>query len=129
MYGYCGALDNTGTFVRSSTWTTIVRECENLSSKEKFSELIEDVNSVTLSISNDRWIWSFDNSGEFLIKSTRLYIDDHLLLAVEAPTRRVKEVPIKINIMAWKVSLKVSLVTLIESLNPRIVHEDNPDRT
>ncbi|GJT69110.1 RNA-directed DNA polymerase, eukaryota [Tanacetum coccineum] len=29
--------------------------------------------------------------------------DDHLLLAVGAPTRWVSEVPIKINIMAWKV--------------------------
>ncbi|GJZ02376.1 hypothetical protein Tco_0520337 [Tanacetum coccineum] len=28
-----GALDNTGKFARSSTWTTIVRECGNLSSK------------------------------------------------------------------------------------------------
>nr|GEV15434.1 RNA-directed DNA polymerase, eukaryota [Tanacetum cinerariifolium] len=136
MYGDCGALDNTGTFVRYSTWTTIVRECGNLSSKdcnkismveekinassiscsfrrqrrgsfkeEQFSKLIEDVNSVTLSISNDRWIWSLDSSGEFSIISTRLYIDDHLLLAVGAPTRWVKEVPIKTNIMVWKVSL------------------------
>nr|GEV32311.1 RNA-directed DNA polymerase, eukaryota [Tanacetum cinerariifolium] len=177
MYGDCGALNNTGTFVRSSTWTTIVRECGNLSSKginllshikkkvgngantsfwvdswvsdiplmqlyprmfaldcnkistveekinasfiscsfrrqprgsfekEQFSKLIEYVNSVTLSISSDRWIWSLDSSGEFSIKSTLIYIDDHLLLAVGAPTRWVKEVPIKINIMAWKVSL------------------------
>nr|GEU68253.1 RNA-directed DNA polymerase, eukaryota [Tanacetum cinerariifolium] len=72
--------------------------------EEQFSKLIEDVNSVTLLISNDRWIWSLDSSGEFSIKSTRLYIDDHLLLAVGAPTRWVKEVPIKINIMAWKES-------------------------
>ncbi|GJU47617.1 hypothetical protein Tco_1204883 [Tanacetum coccineum] len=64
VFGDGGALDNTGKFARSSTWTTIVRECGNLSSK-----------------------------------------DDHLLLAVGAPTRWVLEVPIKINIMAWKVSL------------------------
>ncbi|GKB81995.1 hypothetical protein Tco_0948890 [Tanacetum coccineum] len=33
MFGDGGDLDNTGKFVRSSTWTTIVRECGNLSSK------------------------------------------------------------------------------------------------
>ncbi|GJW46563.1 hypothetical protein Tco_0078209 [Tanacetum coccineum] len=33
MFGDGGALDNTGKFARSSTWTTIVRECGNLSSK------------------------------------------------------------------------------------------------
>ncbi|GJX84670.1 hypothetical protein Tco_0335444 [Tanacetum coccineum] len=100
--------------------TTIGYECGNLniniyilsSSKEgtpswkfrreQFSKLIEDVKSVIHSVSNDMWIWSLDSSGEFLINSTRLFIDDRLLLAVGAPTRWVLEVPIKINIMAWK---------------------------
>ncbi|GKD91045.1 RNA-directed DNA polymerase, eukaryota, partial [Tanacetum coccineum] len=84
MFGDGGALENTGKFARSSIWTTIVHECGNLSSKEKinassiscsfrrlprgsleeeqFSKLIEDVNSVILSVSNDRWIWSLDSS-------------------------------------------------------------------
>ncbi|GJV98856.1 hypothetical protein Tco_1554108 [Tanacetum coccineum] len=50
-------------------------------------------------------------------------LDDHLLLAVGAPTRWVSEVPIKINIMAWKVSLdklptrlNLSLRVIMESL-------------
>ncbi|GJR70305.1 RNA-directed DNA polymerase, eukaryota [Tanacetum coccineum] len=46
-----------------------------------------------------------DGTIEFSVKSTRLYIDDYLLPAVGAPTRWVKEIPIKINILAWKVSL------------------------
>ncbi|GKB30542.1 hypothetical protein Tco_0869943 [Tanacetum coccineum] len=45
--------------------------------EEQFSKLIEYVNAVIL-------------------------LNDHLLLAVGAPTRWVSEVPIKINIMAWK---------------------------
>ncbi|GJT06467.1 hypothetical protein Tco_0840929 [Tanacetum coccineum] len=78
----------------------------------QFSKLIKDVNSVILSVFNDRWIWSFDSSGEFSIKSTRLFIDDHLLLAVGAPTRWVSEVPIKINIMDWKLAGESMLTTL-----------------
>ncbi|GKF01854.1 RNA-directed DNA polymerase, eukaryota, partial [Tanacetum coccineum] len=84
--------------------------------EEKFSKLIKDVNSVILSVSNDRWIWSLDSLGEFSIKSNRLFIDDHLLLAVGAPTRWVSKVPIKINIMAWKVSLDKLPSRLILSL-------------
>nr|GEW45912.1 RNA-directed DNA polymerase, eukaryota, reverse transcriptase zinc-binding domain protein [Tanacetum cinerariifolium] len=65
--------------------------------EEQFSNLIEDVKQVIL--------WSLVSSGEFSVKSTRLFIDDCLLPTVGAPTRWLSEVPIKINILAWKVSL------------------------
>nr|GEV35321.1 RNA-directed DNA polymerase, eukaryota, reverse transcriptase zinc-binding domain protein [Tanacetum cinerariifolium] len=73
--------------------------------KEQFSNLIADVKQVILSSSNDRWIWSLVSSGEFSVKSIRLFIDDYLLPMVGALTRWVSEVPIKINILAWKISL------------------------
>nr|GEX34590.1 hypothetical protein [Tanacetum cinerariifolium] len=144
MYGDCGSLDNIGTFVRSSTWTTIVRECGNLSSKginllshmkkkvgnmvntlfwvdswlydiplmqlyprmfaldcNKISTVEEKINASSISCSFRR-----QPRGSFKEEQFSKFIeDDHLLLAVGAPTRWVKEVPIKINIMAWKVSL------------------------
>ncbi|GKA27893.1 RNA-directed DNA polymerase, eukaryota [Tanacetum coccineum] len=53
--------------------------------EEQFTNLIDDVKSVILSVSNDRWVWPIDSSGEFSVKSTRIYIDDYLLPAL--PTR------------------------------------------
>ncbi|GJR53061.1 RNA-directed DNA polymerase, eukaryota [Tanacetum coccineum] len=91
MFGDGGALDNTEDFL---SWK--FRNKRNSPTHRKID------NSGLLSVSNDRWICSLDSSGEFSIKSTRLFIDDHLLLAVGAPTRWVSEVPIKINIKAWK---------------------------
>ncbi|GJX95809.1 hypothetical protein Tco_0351607 [Tanacetum coccineum] len=44
MFGNGGALDNTGKFTRSSTWTTIVRECGNLSSKDITYLLVAEKN-------------------------------------------------------------------------------------
>ncbi|GJZ82902.1 RNA-directed DNA polymerase, eukaryota [Tanacetum coccineum] len=73
--------------------------------EEQYGNLLDIVQSVILSDSKDRWVWSLDSTGEFSVKSARLYIDDYLLPSVGAPTRWVKEVPIKINILAWKVSL------------------------
>nr|GEW31071.1 RNA-directed DNA polymerase, eukaryota [Tanacetum cinerariifolium] len=73
--------------------------------EEQYVKLIDIVNSVNLSNSKDRWVWSLDSTDEFSINSAHLYIDDYFLPTVGAPTRWVKEVPIKINILAWNVSL------------------------
>ncbi|GJR99845.1 RNA-directed DNA polymerase, eukaryota, reverse transcriptase zinc-binding domain protein [Tanacetum coccineum] len=71
----------------------------------KSNQLVELVDSVILSISNDRWVWLLDPSGEYSVSSVRTYIDDLLLPTVGSPTRWAKVVPIKINIFAWKVCL------------------------
>nr|GEY11383.1 RNA-directed DNA polymerase, eukaryota [Tanacetum cinerariifolium]GEZ96783.1 RNA-directed DNA polymerase, eukaryota [Tanacetum cinerariifolium] len=52
----------------------------------------------------DRWTWSLEGLAEFLASSIRKTIDDAFLPCGNVKTRWVKEVPIKINILAWKVS-------------------------
>ncbi|GJU07871.1 RNA-directed DNA polymerase, eukaryota [Tanacetum coccineum] len=73
--------------------------------EDQFIQLVELVDSVILSNSNDRWVWLLDPSGEYSVSSARTYIDDLLLPTVGSPTRWAKVVPIKINIFAWKVCL------------------------
>nr|GEX22680.1 RNA-directed DNA polymerase, eukaryota, reverse transcriptase zinc-binding domain protein [Tanacetum cinerariifolium] len=73
--------------------------------EEKLLGLIDNVDSVILSNSNDRCVWSLESSGEFSVKMARSHIDDFFFLSVGDPTRWIKIVPIKINIFAWKVRL------------------------
>nr|GEX27615.1 RNA-directed DNA polymerase, eukaryota [Tanacetum cinerariifolium] len=67
-------------------------------------ELLQDLmHRCMLSNSNDRWSWSLDGGGDFTISSVRKAIDNHILPKGTTKTRWIKEVPIKINIHAWKV--------------------------
>ncbi|GJS23933.1 RNA-directed DNA polymerase, eukaryota [Tanacetum coccineum] len=75
--------------------------------EEQYLLLVDKVAAVMLSNSNDRWIWSIASSGEFSVKSARNYIDDTMLPSVGTITRWVHAVPIKINILAWKVCLDI----------------------
>ncbi|GJT77712.1 RNA-directed DNA polymerase, eukaryota [Tanacetum coccineum] len=54
---------------------------------------------------SDHWSWSLNSTGDFLVSSVRNFIDDAFLPKLDAPTRWVKEIPIKINILDWKISL------------------------
>ncbi|GJY58836.1 RNA-directed DNA polymerase, eukaryota [Tanacetum coccineum] len=55
--------------------------------EDQFFQLVELVDSVILSNSNDRWVWLLDPSGEYSVSSARTYIDDLLLPTVGSPTR------------------------------------------
>nr|GEU69830.1 hypothetical protein [Tanacetum cinerariifolium] len=69
----------------------------------QFERLKEMVEGVTISNSNDRWSWSLVGSGDFSVSSVRKLIDNAILPKGIAKTRWIKEVPIKINVHAWKV--------------------------
>ncbi|GKB51396.1 RNA-directed DNA polymerase, eukaryota [Tanacetum coccineum] len=53
----------------------------------------------------DRWFWSLSGTGEFTAASARQFIDDHLLPEVSSKFSWRKIVPIKVNILAWKIKL------------------------
>ncbi|GJU06268.1 RNA-directed DNA polymerase, eukaryota, reverse transcriptase zinc-binding domain protein [Tanacetum coccineum] len=72
---------------------------------EHYRNLCDAVSDITLPQMHDRWSWTLNASGEFSVSSVRNIIDDVYLPKSEVATRWVKEVPIKINILAWKISL------------------------
>ncbi|GJT26818.1 RNA-directed DNA polymerase, eukaryota [Tanacetum coccineum] len=71
--------------------------------EEQLLLLVDKISLVMLSNSLDRWSWTLTSSGEFSVKSARNHIDDVLLPSHGSATRWVNKVPIKINILAWKV--------------------------
>nr|GEW02949.1 RNA-directed DNA polymerase, eukaryota, reverse transcriptase zinc-binding domain protein [Tanacetum cinerariifolium] len=63
----------------------------------------EIIDGCSLSNSIDRWSWSLNGLGEFIVASVRRVIDDNMLPTGNSKTRWIKKVPITINIHTWKV--------------------------
>nr|GEV76370.1 RNA-directed DNA polymerase, eukaryota, reverse transcriptase zinc-binding domain protein [Tanacetum cinerariifolium] len=53
----------------------------------------------------DEKVWSLESSGEFSVASIRKVIDEKRLSIANSMTRWVKYVPIKVNVLAWKVKI------------------------
>ncbi|GKE58105.1 hypothetical protein Tco_1497290 [Tanacetum coccineum] len=70
----------------------------------QFLELEAILNGFQLSVMLDRWFLSLESSGVFTVSSVRRCIDDKMLPGVSSKTRWVKAVPIKVNVLAWKIS-------------------------
>nr|GEX19472.1 RNA-directed DNA polymerase, eukaryota [Tanacetum cinerariifolium] len=73
----------------------------------QFSKLVELVQSISLMPINDPWVWNLESSGEFSVASIRRIIDELCFLNIGDTTRWVKYVPIKVNIIAWKIKCDV----------------------
>ncbi|GJY78322.1 hypothetical protein Tco_0484123 [Tanacetum coccineum] len=69
---------------------------------QQLSLLNDLVSSVSLSNSEDRWVWNLNGSGLFRVCDIRNLLDEKFLPKVEVATRWIKYIPIKINIFAWK---------------------------
>nr|GEW85392.1 RNA-directed DNA polymerase, eukaryota, reverse transcriptase zinc-binding domain protein [Tanacetum cinerariifolium] len=83
IHGEDGKVGKTIKSGNRSCWLNIVKEME--------------VNLVPMS---DRYAWSLESSGEFLVASIRKKINNNYLPNVSSMTRWVKYVPIKVNILA-----------------------------
>nr|GEV95530.1 RNA-directed DNA polymerase, eukaryota [Tanacetum cinerariifolium] len=57
----------------------------------------------------ERWCWNLTGLRDFNVASARKFIDDKRLPIVSTTTRWIKEVPIKVNILAWKVESSTHL--------------------
>ncbi|GJZ47775.1 RNA-directed DNA polymerase, eukaryota, reverse transcriptase zinc-binding domain protein [Tanacetum coccineum] len=73
--------------------------------QDQYGELMAKVEGTVLVNRRDRWVWSLEGSGDFSVASVRKKIDEHMLSAVASRTRWIKAVPIKVNILAWKIKL------------------------
>ncbi|GJU07478.1 RNA-directed DNA polymerase, eukaryota, reverse transcriptase zinc-binding domain protein [Tanacetum coccineum] len=76
-----------------------LENCKEIS-LDSLAEVVRSINLVSLA---DRWIWNLECSGEFSVASARKKIDEIRFPIVKDATRWVKCVPIKVNILAWKI--------------------------
>nr|GEU75656.1 RNA-directed DNA polymerase, eukaryota, reverse transcriptase zinc-binding domain protein [Tanacetum cinerariifolium] len=75
------------------------------SKESQFIQLLRNMEGLSLVDIKDRWIWSLEGCGEFLVAYVRKVLDDRSLPVVSFKTRWIHVVPIKVNIHAWKVRL------------------------
>nr|GEX73276.1 hypothetical protein [Tanacetum cinerariifolium] len=78
----------------------------------QYDALSDLLNAVTLVPMVDRRVWSLESSDEFSVASIRKVIDEKRLSIVNSMTRWVKYVPIKVNVLAWKVKIDALLTRL-----------------
>ena len=71
----------------------------------QMEQLLEMLTSVILSDSRDRWVWDLNGNGVFCVRDARCLIDEFFLPSSNVATHWIKQIPIKVNIFAWKVSL------------------------
>ncbi|GJR68317.1 RNA-directed DNA polymerase, eukaryota, reverse transcriptase zinc-binding domain protein [Tanacetum coccineum] len=90
--------------------------------QELLNLLCSKVDAFVLPNMVDRWSWSLEGSGEFSVKSSRILVDDQFLPKADVHTRWIKVIPIKVNVLAWKVYLDKMPTRLNLSLRGVDIH-------
>ncbi|GJX02100.1 hypothetical protein Tco_0186013 [Tanacetum coccineum] len=91
---------------KSKTVLSVVGHLVHAAASYYFKELTDLLIPIVLNPCPDRWFWSLEGSGEFSVASIRRFIDDQRLLTMDSKTLWIKSVPIKVNILAWKIKLE-----------------------
>nr|GEU84862.1 RNA-directed DNA polymerase, eukaryota [Tanacetum cinerariifolium] len=102
----------------SSLWTRVMKAIHGEDGKieaAQFSKLLDLMQAVSLSSLPDRWTWTLDGSGNFTVASIRFKIDNTMLSSISSATKWIKFVPIKVNVLAWKIKLDALPTRLIIS--------------
>ncbi|GKC39245.1 hypothetical protein Tco_1051629 [Tanacetum coccineum] len=86
-------------------YCTGLEENRAVSCSRRLRTLLISPRSCLIRVLN-RWFWSLEGSGEFSVASIQRFIDDQLLLTMDSKTLWIKSVPIKVNILAWKIKLE-----------------------
>ncbi|GJS12911.1 RNA-directed DNA polymerase, eukaryota, reverse transcriptase zinc-binding domain protein [Tanacetum coccineum] len=81
------------------------REPRSGSELSQMTSLQSHLEGILLPNMTDKWVWSLSGDGEFSVSSARKLIDDKTLGMVGSKTNWCKFVPIKVNILSWRVKL------------------------
>ncbi|GJZ54517.1 RNA-directed DNA polymerase, eukaryota, reverse transcriptase zinc-binding domain protein [Tanacetum coccineum] len=101
----CKNIDVASKLSQNSLAFTFRREPRGGVEQDQFDSLKAMVEGTSLVNIRDRWIWSLQSSGDFTVASIRKLIDEFTLSEVSSSTRWIKAVPIKVNVLAWKIKL------------------------
>ncbi|GKE22185.1 RNA-directed DNA polymerase, eukaryota, partial [Tanacetum coccineum] len=71
----------------------------------QWEEMLKLLNTVHLSSMADRWAWTLHGMGSFTVSSAQVFIDNKYLITGGEPTSWYNLILIKINVMAWRLSL------------------------
>nr|GEW57262.1 RNA-directed DNA polymerase, eukaryota [Tanacetum cinerariifolium] len=85
-----------------SLQSTFRRPTRSGSELQQVQNLVSLLDTIYLSYVQDRWICNVSSDGVYRVRDVRNNIDDLLLSRSPDATRRVKFIPIKINIFAWR---------------------------
>nr|GEY20640.1 RNA-directed DNA polymerase, eukaryota [Tanacetum cinerariifolium] len=86
-------------------WSNILKEINILKDRGVDLIPIDLIGSSVLVNAEDRWFWDLNGNGVFCVIDVRNLLDESFLPKEATVTRWVKFVSIKINFLAWKVSL------------------------